>query len=594
MPWLQTDVGEHRLARRSAEREGGTQILVAGRRLLQNCGDRDYTRTVVPDGDTAEPATARPWLRRVCIAALFTLLTVVMTWPMARVLGSRSVEHHDVFFNVWRLAWIQHALATSSVLFDGNQFYPERQVLAYSDAMLVEGLIAAPLFAAGLKPLLIHNLMLLGAIAASGVGMFTLARYLSRSTGAAIVAGLVFAFAPYRFGHIMHMELQWTMWIPWAFWAMQRTLDTGQLRFGLLTGAFLALQIGSSIYYGIFLAILLTVAGAVQLVRVAPSQRLKTIGVFAAGALVAASVAIPYSKPYRDATARVGIRAIPEILMHSAKPSDYLLVSEGNLLYGPAHAAPAELALFPGYVALVLALVAVVAIRPSAVMFSYVIGLLLAFDLSLGLNGIVYPVLHEHVGVFKGLRAPARASIFFLMFLAALAARGCAVALRPLPVMARMGAIAAIGAVALLEYWVVPLRLWPYPERPALYAFLARQPDGIVAEFPVPRVDLLPGHDARYIYMSIFHWKRLVNGYSGYYPPSYLARLERLATFPDAGSIAQLRADGVRYVIVHEGSYIRAGESAAIVTALAREGLKPMTRLHDGWAAATLFELSSP
>ena len=574
--------------------KAGLKILVAGRRLLQNCGDRGYTRTVVPDGDTAEPATARPWLRRVCIAALFTLLTVVMTWPMARVLGSRSVEHHDVFFNVWRLAWIEHALATSSALFDGNQFYPERQVLAYSDAMLVEGLIAAPLFAAGLKPLLIHNLMLLGAIAASGVGMFTLARHLSRSTGAAIVAGLVFAFAPYRFGHIMHMELQWTMWIPWAFWAMQRTLETGRLRFGLLTGAFLALQIGSSIYYGIFLAILLTVAGAVQLVRVAPSQRLKTIGVFAAGALVAASVAIPYSKPYRDATGRVGIRAIPEILMHSAKPSDYLLVSEGNLLYGPAHAAPPELALFPGYVALVLALVAVVAIRPSAVMFSYVIGLLLAFDLSLGLNGIVYPVLHEHVGVFKGLRAPARASIFFLMFLAALAARGCAVALRPLPVMARMGAIAAIGAVALLEYWVVPLRLWPYPERPALYAFLARQPDGIVAEFPVPRVDLLPGHDARYIYMSIFHWKRLVNGYSGYYPPSYLARMERLATFPDAGSIAQLRADGVRYVIVHEGSYIRAGESAAIVTALAREGLKPMTRLHDGWAAATLFELSSP
>ena len=563
-------------------------------RGLQNRGNRDYTRIVVPDGDTAEPGTARPWLRRVCIAALFTLLTVVMTWPMARVLGSRSVEHHDVFFNVWRLAWVQHALATPSTLFDGNQFYPEQQVLAYSDAMLVEGLIAAPLFAAGLRPLLVHNLMLLGALAASGVGMFTLARHLSRSTGAAIVAGLVFAFAPYRFGHIMHMELQWTMWIPWAFWAMERTLDTGRLRFGLLTGAFLALQIGSSIYYGIFLAILLTVAGAVQLVRAAPSQRLKTIGVFAAGALVAASVAVPYSKPYREATGRVGLRSIPEILMHSAKPSDYLRVSEGNFLYGPAHAGPPELALFPGYVPLVLALVAVVAIRPSAVMFSYVIGLLLAFDLSLGLNGIVYPVLHEHMGVFKGLRAPARASIFFLMFLAALAARGCAVLLRPLAVVAQIGAIITIGAAALLEYWVVPLRLWPYPDRPALYSFLARQPDGIVAEFPVPRIDLLPGHEPRYVYMSIFHWKRLVNGYSGYYPPSYIARMERLATFPDAGSIAQLRADGVRYVIVHEGSYIRAGESAGIVTALEREGLKPMTRLYDGWAAATLFELSSP
>ena len=41
----------------------------------------------------------------------------------------------------------------------------------------------------------------------------------------------------------------------------------------------------------------------------------------------------------------------------------------------------------------------------------------------------------------------------------------------------------------------------------------------------MPRIELLPAHDARYAYMSIFHWKRLVNGYSGYYPPSYLARM---------------------------------------------------------------------
>jgi hypothetical protein len=553
-----------------------------------------YTPIVVRDVDTAEPDTARPWLRRLCIPALFALLTVVMTWPMARVLGSRSVEHHDVFFNVWRLAWVEHALATSSTLFDANQFYPERHVLAYSDAMLVEGLIAAPLFAAGLRPLLIHNLMLLGAIAASGVGMFTLARYLSRRSGAAILAGLVFAFAPYRFGHIMHMELQWAMWIPWAFWAMQRTLDTGRLKFGLLTGAFIALQIGSSIYYGIFLVILLTVAGAVQIPTVPRPRWLKIVGAFGAGAAIALSVAIPYSRPYRAASSQVGVRTAPEILAHSARPSSYLLTTDGNYLYGRSYSWSNELSLFPGYVPLVLALVALVAIRPSAVVISYVIGLLLAFDLSLGLNGIVYPLLYEHIGVFKGLRAPARASIFFLMFLAAIAARGCAVVLRPLPIVARTGAVVAIGAAMLLEYWVVPLRLWPYPDRPPLYTFLDRLPDGIVAEFPVPRVDMLPGHDARYVYMSIFHWKRLVNGYSGYYPPSYIARMERLATFPDAGSLAQLRADGVRYVIVHESSYIRAGESGGILTALEREGIRPVARLYDGWAPATVFELRSP
>jgi iron complex outermembrane receptor protein len=56
-------------------------------------------------------------------------------------------------------------------------------------------------------------------------------------TPAASLAGLIFAFAPYRFSHFMHMELQWAVWMPWAFWAMQRTLDTyGAERLELLRG----------------------------------------------------------------------------------------------------------------------------------------------------------------------------------------------------------------------------------------------------------------------------------------------------------------------------------------------------------------------
>ena len=62
----------------------------------------------------------------------------------------------------------------------------------------------------------------------------------------------------------MHMELQWAVWMPWAFWAMQRTLDTGTLRYGLLTGLFMALQLTSSIYYGLFLAVILATIAAVQ------------------------------------------------------------------------------------------------------------------------------------------------------------------------------------------------------------------------------------------------------------------------------------------------------------------------------------------
>ena len=442
-----------------------------------------YTAKVLPDVETAEPTSARPWLRRLGVWALFIAITIAITWPSALVLSSRAIEHHDVFFNIWRLAWVHHALSTSpSNLFNANQFYPEPLVLAYSDAMLVEGLIAAPMFAAGLKPLLIHNLLLLGAIAASGIGMYALARHLWRNEAAAIVAGLVFAFAPYRFGHFMHMELQWTMWIPWAFWAMQRTIESGRAKFGILTGVFIALQMLSSVYYGIFLVVLVSVVGTIQFLRVAPAARLRVARAFAAGAVLAIAVAAVYSKPYRAASGRVGVRdrstksacTAPRWTPTGGCP-------HGNYLYGPSHWGSPELSLFPGYVPIVLGLAALLLTRPSALLVSYVAGLLLAFDLSLGLNGLVYPLLQEHVGVFKGLRAPARASIFFLMFLAALAARGCVAVLRPLPARVRMAAVAILAAILMLEYWIEPLRLVRYPDRPPFYDFLARQPDGVVA-----------------------------------------------------------------------------------------------------------------
>ena len=55
--------------------------------------------------------------------------------------------------------------------------------------------------------------------------------------------------------------------------------------------------------------------------------------------------------------------------------------------------------------------------------------------------------------------------------------------------------------------------------------------------------------------MSTFHWFPLVNGYSGVYPRSYVARLDRLLDFPDARALAQLRRDNVVYVVLHGSSY---------------------------------------
>ena len=75
---------------------------------------------------------------------LFAALTLVMTWPQAARLTTDAWHHDDVFFNMWRFGWFAHALAKSpDHLIDGNIFYPEARTLTYSDAMVVESMLAA-------------------------------------------------------------------------------------------------------------------------------------------------------------------------------------------------------------------------------------------------------------------------------------------------------------------------------------------------------------------------------------------------------------------------------------------------------------------
>ena len=176
-------------------------------------------------------------------AVILAVLTVVLTWPQAGWPGTRVADHRDAFFSMWRLAWVAHALETNPRhLYDSNIYYPEPNTFTLSDATLLQGIIAAPFLWLGVSPAWIYNLLLLGGITASGLAMFVLVRYLTRDEHAAVVAGAVYTLLPYRVEHFVHFEMQWTMFIPLAFWAVHRAFDEPSWRFGVLVGVFVWLQ----------------------------------------------------------------------------------------------------------------------------------------------------------------------------------------------------------------------------------------------------------------------------------------------------------------------------------------------------------------
>ena len=194
----------------------------------------------------------------------------------------------------------------------------------------------------------------------------------------------------------------------------------------------MALQLLSSIYYGLFLAVILATVGALQMIAMG-RRAVRAIVVLAAGAAILAITAWVYSTPYRQASARVGVRTTEEMRRYSAVPSSYFRVPETNRVLGRWRSGSTELNLYPGIVPVALGLIALVAMRPTWITLAYALGLALAADFSFGFNGFLYPHLQYHVAIFKGLRAPSRASILFLLCLAVLAARATATVLARVP-----------------------------------------------------------------------------------------------------------------------------------------------------------------
>jgi hypothetical protein len=527
--------------------------------------------------------------------ALLVLLTLAGTWPQGLYLRSQVAAHHDPRFSMWRLAWIAHALRTDPRhLFDANIFYPETRTLAYSDATLLEGAIAAPMLWAGVAPILVYNLLLLGGIAASGFGMFVLARYLTGSSGAALVSAVVFMLAPYRLEHYMHLELQWSMWIPLAFWAVHRAVDEASWKFGTLAGVFVWLQTMSCVYYGLFLA-LMAAALAMLLLATDIRQSRAALRGLVLGAIVAAVLTWPYAGPYLENARVLGPRDPAEIARYSAQPINYLASPPQNWLWGwtADRFGANETRLFPGAVAILLALCAT-AYRPRRAVWVYAGICALAVELSFGVNGWLYGWLYAHAGTLHGLRAPARFAILVSSALAVMAGFGVAAIDRLRGARGPRISAAAIALVLLmLEY--VPSRMFLMELAsgpPDVYTVISGMGAGVVAELPMPVPGRLPGYDAVYVSWSTTHWHPLVNGYSGYYPHSYFDTIQRMQTFPDDPSIDRLKTLGVRYIVVHEAFYEPAEYASLLERMLAQRQLKPTGRYRDPAGQAELFELT--
>ncbi len=484
------------------------------------------------------------------------------TWPLASAPGTLSRnDNADTLLNTWAVCWVAHALTSSpGQVTHGNIFHPERHTLAFSEPLILPGALAIPVRAAGASPVLTYNLSVMLGLALSAWAMQWVTWRWTGDFTASLVAGSLFAFNAHlltRFGHLQAIH---AYGLPLLVYALDQVLrpDRRRVRDGLLlaaAGASLVLTSGYLAIFGIVAGLIVVAVRARDVFRGSLRSLLTSAGTAAvAGTVLVLPVVLAYLAVRR---AQGFERSLDSVLAMSANLPAYLY-TPGRLhqaLWAADAAAqwhPRD-ALFPGFVAVLLAVVGVV--RGWGAARWIALGLVVSgVVLSFGPQTPVYALFYDVVPFASGVRAASRFGMLALMGIAVLAAFGVA-ALRQRQ---RLGpALAVVALVAVnAEAFRGPVPYVPAAPISPIYAQLASLPRGPVAEMPFWWAPLEIPRNAQYMLASTVHWFPLLNGYSGFSPGSYRRRADTLWYFPfrPASFDELVRAD-VRYVVLHLEQY---------------------------------------
>jgi len=532
------------------------------------------------------------WLRPLLA---YVAAAIVTTWPLVlhpRALLGAPTGPGDPYLNLWILGWgMQATLSNPASIFNGavfnaNIFHPATGTLAYSDHLLLQGLLLAPLYAITHDVVLCYNVLLLASLVASALAMHLFVRSIICTESGAYLAGLAWGFGSYHFAHLIHLQLQSLYFLPLTFLFLHRVIAGRRARDVVLLGVVAALQAVSSVYYGIIGGLALAVGGIALAVGVGRWRSAAVLRRFSYAAALASVLVLPVAIVYGRVAQREGFgRNLYEAERGAAYASSYLQAPPGNVLYGrtgllrqhdtPAEALPAEAQgaeagpphtgpereLFTGFVLIALATAGVWLgwrgdARPTVM--TMVVVAALGFALSLGPGGVrpVYAALHRFVFGFAAIRAPARFSVLVMFGLCVLAAIGIREVTSPrmpstekhrgLRVL-RGRFVFVVFVAAALEWLHVPPTLVATPSlHTDVGQWLALEPGpGAVALLPLGLdIDSTPA-----MVQSLEHRRPIVNGYSGQRPAFYGPMVEAINTFPSGDALTALHDSRVRFVV---------------------------------------------
>jgi hypothetical protein len=556
----------------------------------------------------------RAWQQNLAALSFFIIVTTTMLYPV--VLNfSKLPAGGDIYEYIWKLWWFKHALIETgqSPWIAPHIYYPHGYLLSYGETTPLNTILGLPLTWLLGEYRAFNTLLLLSTIL-SGFTTFLLVREITDSVWAGLLAGIIFAFAPYRRVRFLHLNLLSTQWLPLIFYFLERFVRTRKPKYALGGGIAFGLNALASWYYAVAAGVLTLAWGIVRLFSHRDVVRGKEIRsaslwewqglvlfVVAAGILI-----VPFVIPYL-AVANDPDTAIPleNTNFYSASLSDYLIPTPFHPLWGDLvrghllpHLEKGEFIIGWGFVAWLFGLYALrwgdrEVIRPW--LYVTLVALILSLGLTLHIAGrqVVIPapdnvvatvnrilntislnfsLTHEPftIGRAKGLVIPMPA-LFLRWFVPVVGklrtwARFGQMALFGVAVLAGLGATTwhrrEVEPQSSLNRqrmaWAIVLgvalfELWWAPVK-MQNPITPRPVDLWLADQGGHRAiieyPLASAFTSRQFIYTRFHGRPIVHGYATYFTFLFSRRHPELLDFPSQAGLAQLSEWDVQYVLI--------------------------------------------
>src|SRR5437868_12863377 len=253
--------------------------------------------------------------REIAVVAFFLALAIALTWPLAAHLDRTLSDPGDPLYTSFVLHWDLHSFARHG--FEAPILYPGKHSLAYSENLLGIAILMLPF--AALSPLTINNIALLIGFALSGYGAFVLARMITRATAASLVAGVLYAFVPFKWDHLSHVQIISSEWLPLLLASLIAYRRKPTVARAALFGAVSVMNGLTNIYWLLFggFAIFVTIL----FLEVFDKRIIAAL-------IVACAVLLPVLIPYQLAAREYGMgRRSSESREFSATPLDWLVAA---------------------------------------------------------------------------------------------------------------------------------------------------------------------------------------------------------------------------------------------------------------------------